>query len=620
MGHYFEYDAAVARGAVAIGRKPLVLAHNDVEPHLAAASGAVLSDLPRRSFNVSGENTLYLFQHALFHTNLGWQTRPIFRFVRGRKTYQAICNCHHEVEYEPERDLTTATVPGRYQNFSLNFFWRGVWSKIRCTLHNEYLSMGVFFDLSGSDPMPTTPISQMGFASLSPRISEALGTINEVCTKRYTTIQQIMADPTIEWGDRNQIDREALRSAHEFLHEEIWTLFDRVFEDSMRERKNETLWSQIGSVFYDARIVLLHCPMNPAVFSSPLYHARAKQPLNRHIAYRDLFEDGVAVNYTDAAIPFISANNVADDARIEYTVSRFLGQRVVYISSLAAEHVDSTRTNTPVKSLLLCRPFHSWQLGRLVDRLCLIGSVRVAALINLEQLDRAGDDLRVLTRKVQTAMASAGGLAADEKLGATLTELRQDTARIGETCDGGFEYRVERSRYYVEQYRELERNFRIDFVEGFQRYDYFVRRRLFSAYAFINRLGLRMERHKRELDWLGQQVQTSYNIAVQRDILRLQAIGELLLIIPLTYYTGHVIRDIVASPDAKWVADNAFLISLAFWVVVLGCLAIFDARRRQRIARGAGRTEKHNDEALREGVSLASSQGGQQDLEGHPMQ
>ena len=41
LGHYFEYDAAVARGAVAIGRKPLVLANAGVEPAIAAEIGAV---------------------------------------------------------------------------------------------------------------------------------------------------------------------------------------------------------------------------------------------------------------------------------------------------------------------------------------------------------------------------------------------------------------------------------------------------------------------------------------------------------------------------------------------------------------------------------------------------
>jgi len=543
-----------------------------------------LSDLPNRSFNVVGEKTLYLFQHALYHSESGWQTRPIFKYNLTKKSYQPICDCHPDSHYEKGKDLTTATVPGRYQNFSLNFYWRGVWVKIRFTLHNEYMSMGIFIDLSGSDPVQPSEGSQAGISDLTARIKENLALIDIVGQDRYKAIKMTTTDPHFEWGDRNQRDREKLRLSHEFLYEDIWTHFNNVLDNSLKEDADEIKWPQVGFVFYDARIVLLHCPAEP-IFSSPPFHAKSKQPLHRHIAYRERFHDGDAVNYTDAAIPFIAANNTADDARIEYTVSRFLGKRVIYMSSLAAEHIGSSKTDAPVKSLLLCRPFHSWQLGRLVDRLCLIGTVRVAALKNLEELDRSGDDLRVLTRRVQTAMAGAGGLAADEQLGSTLTQLRQDTAKIGEACDGGFEYRVERSRYYVEQYRELEQNFRIDFVEGFQRYDYFVRRRLFSAYAFVNRLGVRMERHKRELDWLGQQVQTSYNIAVQTDILRIQAIGELLLIVPLTYYTGHVLREVISG---VWIATNAFWVALAFWTLVLGGLAFLDGWRRHRIGKGAG--------------------------------
>jgi hypothetical protein len=42
-------------------------------------------------------------------------------------------------------------MPARYQNFSLAFFWHNVWVKFRFTLHGEYVSMGIYLDLSGAD-------------------------------------------------------------------------------------------------------------------------------------------------------------------------------------------------------------------------------------------------------------------------------------------------------------------------------------------------------------------------------------------------------------------------------------------------------------------------------------
>jgi hypothetical protein len=481
------------------------------------------SELKQRSFNCFDHTNLYLFQHVLVEAAGGWQKRPIFRRSGSGETPTAVdfepsCICCSERLYGPE-DVknTTEKFPARFQNFSLNFWWNTFWVKLRVTLHNEYASFGFYIDLSGSDPSS----AEYGKGGISKDVKVALETIERVSGKRLVDI----ASHGSSWRGRNNLDRVRLKPSHNTLYDKVWEDLDRqVLLEATRRTGTDSLWVQAGSIVYDARILLLHCQIDhekpatdhPAPIYSHAYHAK-RAPLESQIALNRPFTEVEAVRYTDSVMPLISANSSTDDARVEYTASSFLGDRVIYISSLAAEHIDNSYTTVPVKSLLVCRPYQSWQLGRLVDRLCLLGSVRVAALYNLGELDKAGDALRVLTRLVQTTAASIRSYAdRNRALGQTLARYREETAKLGQKCDGGFEYRIERSRYYVQQFNDIISTFRLNYVQGFQRYDYFIKRRLYSTFEFISRLGVRMERHKRDLDWLGRQVQINYNHFIQR--------------------------------------------------------------------------------------------------------
>jgi uncharacterized membrane-anchored protein len=214
--------------------------------------------------------------------------------------------------------------------------------------------------------------------------------------------------------------------------------------------------------------------------------------------------------------------------------------------------------------------------------------------MNLDILDDAGNHLRELARELQLQLASKelrsmASTARQIETSRRLFELTQATAELGAECDGGIEYRIERSRYYVQQYNDILKDFRIDYVEGFQRYDVFVRRKLFSSYEFINRLGIRLQRHKRELEALGQNIQVHQNqrlnlraAEIQLKMLKIQAAGELLLIVPLSYYSGNIVEHMRIFELMGLDPVYAFLIPLLFWAIIFGNVARIHRRKRHR--------------------------------------
>jgi hypothetical protein len=107
-----------------------------------------------------------------------------------------------------------------------------------------------------------------------------------------------------------------------------------------------------------------------------------------------------------------------------------------------------------------------------------LGTCRVAALWNLENITDAGNKLHELRTSVDSARV-------------TPAEAAEKIAQIqAEVLDGGLSYRVERSRSYVGQIRNLVSTLRTQRIEGFQPYDKFIQRRIFGTFDFIDRVGV----------------------------------------------------------------------------------------------------------------------------------
>ncbi|WP_158809946.1 DUF3422 family protein [Beijerinckia sp. L45] len=259
---------------------------------------------------------------------------------------------------------------------------------------------------------------------------------------------------------------------------------------------------------------------------------------------------------------------VSDDNRSETTSSYMLDGRAFYITSLGysnSKKVLPDRT-APLTYLMYVHQtppgdntkevVNKWQLGRLIDRLLNLGTVRLAALVELRELRTAGEiiaELEPLTKEARNSLNNGKESEATQQILA----LNKKINNLG--IRNGIQYRVERSRYYVEQFRSGLAGLRLHRIEGFQPYNRFVEQRLGSTFDFIDRLGLRYERAATSLARLAQD-------GLQLQLNNIQKAGEqFILLFLLPYYSGLLLDHVI--DDMSW---KGFAIVWSFWA---GCCA-----------------------------------------------
>jgi hypothetical protein len=119
--------------------------------------------------------------------------------------------------------------------------------------------------------------------------------------------------------------------------------------------------------------------------------------------------------------------------------------------------------------------------------------------------------------------ASAAIKVAHKRFSEITTSFNKSTE-----ADYGLLYRVERSRYYVQRFRSTVAQMRILRVEGYQKYDQFVERRLGGSFDFINRLGRRYERAVSSLSLLDEYNLPSTEHGAKLEDRQLRALRQLL--------------------------------------------------------------------------------------------
>ncbi|MCX8254646.1 protein of unknown function [Beijerinckiaceae bacterium RH AL1] len=206
--------------------------------------------------------------------------------------------------------------------------------------------------------------------------------------------------------------------------------------------------------------------------------------------------------------PFLTVREGLDLGHREFTASFMLDRRAVYITALGPQPVArSSPQCAPLQYMLVARPVSDWQLGALVDRLHFMGTVRLAALMELKPLREAGANLRDMEHEAETARRTLD----DDDTTTALNHYRRAMDLIAHKGkDGtpifrnGLQFRVERSRYYVKRFEESVAFLGIDTIEGYQPYHHFVRARLGGVYDYIDRLGNRQERAVRSTESIFQ--------------------------------------------------------------------------------------------------------------------
>ncbi len=151
-------------------------------------------------------------------------------------------------------------------------------------------------------------------------------------------------------------------------------------------------------------------------------------------------------------------------------------------------------------------------------------------------------------------------------LGTQFREIDKKLVQIADLkLEPSLEDRVERSRYYVNQFNMTVKALRIDRVEGYQTYQEFVEHRLGPMFDYIDRLGRKMVRIQQDRLLMSSRIQSlemaheTYLISTAQ---RLADIGLSCVLGP--YYVGYILSHAFSGA----VSDRIIWL----WAAAFGCM------------------------------------------------
>jgi hypothetical protein len=287
---------------------------------------------------------------------------------------------------------------------------------------------------------------------------------------------------------------------------------------------------------------------------------------------------------------------LGDTNKYECTANYVLDGRGLYLSKLGPQDPEKPdKRIIPVEYIVLVqqgetpdglvRGVNKWQLGRLVDRFHLLGTVRLAALIYYSSLLKVGAALSRFDPRVKEAHKTLD--SANDKNGEEVAKkVKEANAYFTDITkifnedtrsESGIMYRVERARYYIEQIRKNVDALQIKSLAGYQSYEKFVERCVGPAFDFINRLGVRYERAANSLSMLEQRSLSKKTTELAKDIQEIQRYGEIALLAALLpYYTISILSDVIEEAYVPYA-------TIVIWTIFIG-VAVY---------RGIGKGTEH---------------------------
>jgi hypothetical protein len=398
---------------------------------------------------------------------------------------------------------------------------------------------------------------------------------------------------------------DACVRVREFLYDNVWERFQAEILEVARRRK-----LQFGSQIADFRglIIGTHYPSRDPHHAKDLGEPAFAAPFSRPGTDADQnIGDKRRGGMSDVDFgSLLKVLNCGISTDTEITVSRFLDDRALYATALGEQSgLEQQSASVPLCYLMFEDCANRWQLGRLVNRINFAGTYRVVAAMHFEALREVGG---VLLR-AGTRLENALGRSLDDRDGdeEAIKDLRQlvraDYQAVeaplaelpSKDVDGPIYARIERSRFYVSQFRHLAGALRIRRVDGFQQYDEFVLQKIGPVYEYIDRLGRRYSQVQKDRSLLLRRLQALDALYEERVISKAQRVADVALLCILgPYYFGSLAAHVAEhlAPRLEWMV----------WLSV-GAFAALQSLWQIRITRLSRR--KLGREALRHPVSLA---------------
>jgi Protein of unknown function (DUF3422) len=427
------------------------------------------------------------------------------------------------------------------RNIGLQFKWQGLQIATRCEIHDEFVTFTCFAEFD-----------EAARASADDQLNQNFRIAYEYFNKK----------------DKSAFEVEAIR---DFLFRQFWTLFSDYITKFEPVRKAIDSFGKTD-VFADFRGLILSDSVIKFADDSSAFNT-SKPPTWGYLARETL-------------LPILKLPKGARLRNYECAMNYLLDGRAFYMSALAPQLPEvEINERIPLEYIVYAPQnlvdrngyqigVNKRQLGRVVNNLHVAGTARLAALKNVRELHWVSSGLARIDETLQKAKDQVAGFAPDvpsdeDYVQKAHTELNKITRTFLDTTKVGLLYRIERSRYYVNQFQNTAKHLRIKRLEGNQRYDEFVERRLGAEFDFIDRLGRRYERTTGSLAGvdqgylLAQTKETQERVAkiaeyqsnvlkqtetTQDRVAKIQEWGEFALLAALIpYYLTHLLEPVIVE-------------------------------------------------------------------------
>ncbi len=465
--------------------------------------------------------------------------------------------------------------PQYYEAVTFEFRWWGLRTTLRFELHTEYLSLSNYIDLSASQEA----------ADLKRFFDESPPAVRDIY-KRLKELDQKLTEDKV--SKRYRLRRNDYGPISEALHFGIWEHFYKtfLFTDERDAR-------DLGDVFADFRTVCLgaNAPEGYCQTADEPRWTHFQQPFWRNRGDRvppgsDHRPDSTNSDYWTSKRrefwPLLTAPvRGVEFSNHEFAACTMLDGLAMYVSALGSQ----PPTLPPGERFPLCyfvytHTLNGWQIGRLLDQMNFLGTVRMVALMGVDKLKGAALKLWDVEESIKSAseherlLAHASAASFED----ALTKFRECLQRIDDTLvaiEESFRqnvgYRIERSRNYVRQFQAGKSGLGMGPIEGYQPYDEFVERRLGPAFASIELLEIRFQRIHADIarlrqTYIAQETRKVEMVTSDRnkEIGRIQAVADYILFVSLVpYYAGTLFSRII------WPEEHA-CVPPWYWVLCLG--------------------------------------------------
>jgi hypothetical protein len=460
--------------------------------------------------------------------------------------------------------------------------------KVHAAAHRDFATVSFYLDAGKPWSGPQGFRGQFASGERRHRIFSEAENIQRICEGRLRPggdgVRWVDEEILPEEGVSEQ-DARTLMAASRYLYSEIWDQFCSAFGISdlsklLGETEDGKELLGGGRIFANFRGLVLAT----SGLSDPGHKLSASagtRPFPRFAGNGGIDPDGASSieeeNEANAVVkafwPFIRRITPFADQR-EFIACGVMGWRAIYVTALGsprafdwmeegagaesvipAGHLPETLIDAsgrydslsgkngegPLRYLFLTKGEpHRRQIGRIVERINAMGTLRLVALRDWTIVRDASTQIQLRGLELDTIMKrwSEGsrqirekferkrrrcplrkdryGDRRDEELQELATDVEKDLIYLGAALDNiglsarhGLHFRINRSRYYVDEFQTLLKSLKIGNIDTWLAYDQFVARGLKPAFDFIDSVGTRLLGLRTRLQSVLEGIETS---------------------------------------------------------------------------------------------------------------